>query len=700
MAIPEQPEDVFRLQHIFERLWTKITKRRVSSRALRVDARFEDILCDIRDEDLPSDVRLFHKHYLPDVHYDRLLRAARVAKHPKAYEDICRVDLDCSKKPGLVNLSREEKVALLKEYDSVIPEPGMLVVILTVSLAALLQGHVQSSINGASLYREILNISTSTQKHMLEVFPNRPSNGDWILGITNATPFLAAAAFGCWMALPLSDRLGRRGAMTVAAFMVLGTSILMAVIVTIDTAIPKWQILLIVRIINGMGMGIKAVNTPMLASETAISYWRGTSVLAWQLWVAFGIMIGFIFNAVFSTFIGDNQTTLAFILGAPIVPSVVLLLALCICPESPRYYMRSHRYRPSKAYMVLKRLGRCELIALRDIYLLHQSLHRRQDHKDELQEHYIGLRGFAKQYAQLFSVPRLRNALVSTCIMALSQQLCGINVLAFYSGVMFSNMGNSKNQSMYYSIGFGAVNFLFGIPAWRTIDTIGRRKWVLATLLPMAVMMAGASASFVPTIHDENAVSVTTTLVAVFLFLHAALYSPGLGPVPFTLSAESFPLSHREVGCAFAISVNLFFAGLLTLLLPVLLYWLTSPGLLCVFAVLNLLSFVLVFLLVEETRQLSLEALESIFERSKTDFLHHQIFKYTPWIFKKYAPWLLKHWIRLFVPSKYLGSRTQVGLHFESGGLLVENYDPMPYPPGIESTNGWHAELSPEDPHA
>jgi hypothetical protein len=60
----------------------------------------------------------------------------------------------------------------------------------------------------------------------------------------------------------------------------------------------------------------------------------------------------------------------------------------------------------------------------------------------------------------------------------------------------------------------------------------------------------------------------------------AAVYSPGLGPIPFTLASESFPLSHREAvgyrinppdfsailiayqGASWAIAINLGFAGI------------------------------------------------------------------------------------------------------------------------------------------
>ncbi|KAM0812885.1 hypothetical protein AB5N19_12876 [Seiridium cardinale] len=134
----------------------------------------------------------------------------------------------------------------------------------------------------------------------------------------------------------------------------------------------------------------------------------------------------------------------------------------------------------------------------------------------------------------------------------------------------------------------------------------------------MAGLLGAASASLILAIHD---LKTTRILVVLFLYLHAAFYSPGLGPVPFTLAAErlvafpyrtimchvglpqcSFPLTQREAGYAFAISLNLFFAGLLSLLFQKLLFSPRPAGALDLFAGLSMVEFVLVFLFIEETK--------------------------------------------------------------------------------------------------
>ncbi|GAW26945.1 putative sugar transporter [Rosellinia necatrix] len=426
----------------------------------------ESPLARLTDEALEIDVRRFQSDLLPCVAVEMLSRAVQVAKYIRVYDEVAR-----SNNPGAgeylpVQLTREEKSSLKKERDSLPSQPTMYVVILTVSLAAFLQGFVQSSINGASLFSEEFGLDVM-----------RSTSDRWKLGAVNASPFLFAALVGCWVALPINERFGRRGAMAIAASLILASSL--------GSAFCKdWKQLFGARVFNGIGMGIKAVSTPILASETAVGYWRGTSILAWQLWVAFGIAVGFGFNLIFYT-APETRTVLMLILGSPFVPSILLLVSLYFCPESPRYYLRrqSAHFNPEKAYYILLKLRGSELLALRDVYLIYKSTEREEtsEKPDEEIQGYSPSRGFVShlrayvtQYKELFTKRRLRNAVMSSSIVALAQQLCGskfaevtevvaflvirrysnnlaVNVLAFYSGKVKHNCGPARPSS--YRIG-------------------------------------------------------------------------------------------------------------------------------------------------------------------------------------------------------------------------------------------------------
>lgn len=130
----------------------------------------------------------------------------------------------------------------------------------------------------------------------------------------------------------------------------------------------------------------------------------------------------------------------------------------------------------------------------------------------------------------------------------IAQQMCGINIIAYYSSTIFSKAGFNGRDSLLLTWGFGLTNFLFAWPAVYTIDTFGRRGLLLCTFPNMAWSLLAAGLSLLISQHSQA----HTAFVAVFVFIFAAFYSPGEGPVPFTYSAEVFPLpgpSRQTVSC-------------------------------------------------------------------------------------------------------------------------------------------------------
>ncbi|KAI1012020.1 hypothetical protein LB503_004225 [Fusarium chuoi] len=622
---------------------------------------------------------------LPSLERDEVERAAEVAKNGNYYYRLSK-GLITNLSP-VVELTQDEKESLVAERERLFSQRGMLIIICTVSLAAFLQGHVQSSINAMSLFVETVGIGIQRQDDTQS--NGADSTAQWQLGGMNAIPFLTAAFPGAPLSLPVNYCLGRRGALGLSALLIIASSIGSAFAVT-------WQQILGARIVGGVAMGIKAVSAPILASETAVGYWRGSTILAWQLWVACGIMIGFVINFVIAAATstldgqpnaglnehGGRYHALQWIAAAPVVPSVLLLIAVCFCYESPRFYMRpgTPNYNLDRAFRNLLQVRPTRLQATRDLFLIwwstrdeevHQD--RREKNRHEIARHaeyqngvntnnedrtnrtassgltYASLiilvtRLSVDQFKPLFTRRRLRNALWSSCVVALSQQLCGINVFAFYSNGMFSDYG--VKTSMGYSFGFGGINFFFGILAMRSIDIIGRRRWLLSTLPLMSIFLMAATISYavapqVDSGDQPKPKADTGGSIAgiIFIYLFAAAYSPGLGPIPFTLASESFPLKNREAGASVAISINLFFAGLLTIILPRINAVFEMAGTLGFFAGLNIVAFVLIFFFVEETKQLTLEELDTVFNNPKSRFAHYQLTKRLPFLSKRYLLW-------------------------------------------------------------
>lgn len=89
-------------------------------------------------------------------------------------------------------------------------------------------------------------------------------------------------------------------------------------------------------------------------------------------------------------------------------------------------------------------------------------------------------------------------------------------------------------------------------------------------------------------------------LIALFIYIFDAFYSPGQGPVPFTYSAEVFPLSHREIGMSWAVATNNFWATVLSLTFPYMLRTFTPQGAFGFYAGLNIIAMLMVFSWLQE----------------------------------------------------------------------------------------------------
>ena len=307
------------------------------------------------------------------------------------------------------------------------------------------------------------------------------------------------------------------------------------------------------------------------------------------------------------------------------------LLFLAWCPTTSileaNIELRTGRYRD--AFKSLLRLRNTPLQAARDLYYVHAQLLEERD--------IIGQSTYPKRALELFTIPRVRRATLASWTVMIAQQMCGINIIAFYSSTIFSEAGASNIDALLASWGFGAVNFVFAWPAVWTIDTFGRRSLLLFTFPQMTwTLLAAGFCNFIPS-KEASGNNSRLGCVSLFVYLFAAFYSPGEGPVPFTYSAEVFPLSHREVGMAWAVATCLFYAAVLSISLPRMLQAMSVVGVFGFYAGLNVVAFVLIFLFVPETKQRTLEELDYVFAVPTRKFIQYQFTKTLP------------HWIQRYV---------------------------------------------------
>ncbi|KAF8348136.1 proton myo-inositol cotransporter [Amanita rubescens] len=487
---------------------------------------------------------------------------------------------DFAKSHGLGDLSELFQKGALKalqdEVDHKWRHPAMLYyLVILCSVAAAVQG-----VNSTQMDETVINGANIFFADQFGINPDVSNRNQWLLGVVNSAPYLCCAVIGCWLTGPLNSYFGRRGTIFITAFFSFATCIWQGVT-------NSWEQLFVARFILGLGIGPKSATVPVYAAECAPPAIRGALVMMWQTWTAFGIMIGFVCDLMFFR-VPDRPhirgLNWRLMLASAGIPALFLLIQVLFCPESPRWYVSKGRY--DKAFQSLVRLRKHPLQAARDLYYMHVLLEAEKS-----------IQRNKKLFFELFTVPRNRRATLASFIVMF---ICGVNVIAYYSSNIFLQANFSQIQALLASFGFGALNFLFAFPAVYTIDTFGRRNLLLVTMPFMAVFLLMTGFAFWIPAESTARIGV----IALGVYLYTMVYSPGMGPVPFTYSAEAFPLYVRDI--VFATAVLWFFNFVISITFPRSLGAFKPQGAFGWYAAWNIIGFLAVLLFLPETKALSL----------------------------------------------------------------------------------------------
>lgn len=515
-----------------------------------------------------------------------------------------------ARSPGDFNsmpfLSEPEKAALHDEVTHKWRMPRKLVEVIAMgSMAAAVQGMDEAVVNGALLF------------YVPAMGVDRMKNADLIEGLINSAPYLCCSIV-CWSSDYWNRRLGRK-------WTIFWTCVISAITCIWQGLVNlKWYHLFIARFCMGFGIGVKSATVPAYAAETTPATIRGSLVMLWQFFTAVGIMLGYVASLAFYH-VGDHGISgglnWRLMLASACIPAIIVLVQVPFVPESPRWLMGKERH--EEAYQSLRILRHTEIEAARDCFYQYVLL------KEE--NAYVGVPYYKRLY-EMFTIRRNRNGALGAWIVMFMQQFCGINVIAYYSSSIFIESNLSQIKALLASWGFGMINFLFAIPAFYTIDSFGRRNLLLSTFPLMAIFLLMTGFGFwIPESNHNARLAVITTGI----YLFAAVYSSGEGPVPFTYSAEAFPLYIRDIGMGFATATCWFFNFVLAFSWPRMKNTFKPQGAFGWYAAWNIIGFFLVLWFLPETKGLTLEELDDVFSVSlrqhasyRTKELHQNFQKY------------------------------------------------------------------------
>lgn len=361
------------------------------------------------------------------------------------------------------------------------------------------------------------------------------------LGIgINVGAILVGSSIGAFTAGRLSDMIGRRATMMVAAVLFIISAILAA-------AAGSSELFIIARIIGGLGVGAASVTSPVYISEVTPANVRGRLSSIQQVMIITGLTGAFIANFALARLAGGSTATLwgdipawRWMFGLQVIPAGIYLVALCFIPESPRYLVaKGHT---TRAQAVLARLFGAEEAA-RKVAEITASL-AADHHRPKLSDLVDKTSG------------RIRPILWVGIGLAVFQQLVGINVVFYYGATLWEAVGFTENYALQINILSGALSIGACLLAIALIDRIGRKPLLLIGSVGMAVTLSVVAWAFSTAVTDSaGSVSLPGNAGLIALIaanLYVVFFNVSWGPVMWVMLGEMFPNQIR--GSALAVS--------------------------------------------------------------------------------------------------------------------------------------------------
>ncbi|MXV52296.1 sugar porter family MFS transporter [Pedobacter sp. HMF7647] len=397
----------------------------------------------------------------------------------------------------------------------------------------------------------------------------------WWEGFLTGSLALGCIA-GCLVAGKISDKYGRKPGLIMAAGIFALSSLGMAFS-------GNLLIFIVMRFSAGIGVGMASMLSPLYIAEVSPASVRGRNVAINQLTIVIGILITNLINY----FIADQGGDVwRWMFGLGVVPSLLFLIGVIFLPESPRWLIKDGQN--SKAEAILKKIGSKPYAdqVMTDV-------------KSSLSAGPIKV-----SYRDVFA-KKVRPALIIGIVLAVFQQLCGINVVFNYTSTIFQAVGADLNRQLFETVAIGIVNLLFTLLAMWQVDKLGRKPLMLAGsfgLMLVYVVLA--------LLLQEKAAALW---VSIFVLAAIGLYATSLAPVTWVVISEIFPNQIRGAASSVAIVCLWLAYFILVFTFPVLAEYLGTYGPFYLYSAICLFGFVFIMVKVKETKGQTLEQLEQTF---------------------------------------------------------------------------------------
>lgn len=457
------------------------------------------------------------------------------------------------------------------------------------------------------------------------------------------------ATLAMMFAGPVSDKIGRRTVLRYAA-------VLYAISAICSAIAPSFLFLVIARMIGGIGVGASLILAPMYIAEISPSNLRGRMVSFNQLNIVIGISLAFFTNYLILQ-LGKSDASWAinlkfdehnwrWMLGLETIPAILYFFGLFFVPRSPRWCIMKGEMKEALATMA-KLSGQEE--AKQELEEIKQALDTKGDEKPGT-------------WRDMFK-PSMRLVLSIGIVVAVLQQITGINSVFFYAPMIFEQSGLGTDASFIQAILVGLVNLVFTLLAIMFIDKLGRKPLlsfgVAGIAISMFVLSYGFNSATYSIEQDKVAelqalkeadyssivdvefategdyqeamvqivgadtysesknefvkasIHMDTMLILIAILAFVASFAISIGPVMWVLFSELFPNKIRGITISFVGLINSAISFLVQWIFPWELEVLGSATTFLIYGVFAAFGLIFIVRVIPETKGKSLEELEA-----------------------------------------------------------------------------------------
>ncbi len=414
-------------------------------------------------------------------------------------------------------------------------------------------------------------VISGTIGFLTEKFSLSPAMVGWTIGSA-----LIGCIFGAMSAGTLSDRFGRKK-------ILLLTAALFTLSALGSATAKALSILIFARIIGGLGIGMASMLAPMYIAEISPPDIRGRLVSFNQLAITAGILLAYFSNAIIlnADIIGETVKW-RWMFGVEGIPAGLFFLFLFGVPESPRWLIKQGFHDTAEG--ILTRIGGAQ---------------EAQKQMDEIKQALAVETGSVRELLQ----PGLRIALIIGVLLAILQQITGINAILYYAPEIFKQAGTEITSAFSHTVWIGFFNLLFTLVAILLIDRLGRKPLLIGGASGMALSLALIGIAF----RFDVFMGIWLLILIV---VYVSSFAASMGPVVWVIISEIFP--NRIRGRAMSMATVCLWAStyLVSQIFPILIDTAGSAFTFWFFAAMCVLTIFFVTGIVPETKGRSLEEIE------------------------------------------------------------------------------------------